>query len=105
MAQVGKKRGVPIATPAAPAAQPAKPKAKAKVVKAIDVFAEPGNSHASGGGFPTVDAEVYMDDEEEEDTRDVDKQLQKQVAEKAAQKKKRSGGFQSMGMIVIIFCH
>ncbi len=76
------------------AAGAAKPKGKQgpKPVKVQDVFAD---AAASDGGFPTVNAELYMDDDD--DTGDLDAQLRRQVTDKAAQKKKRSGGFQSMG--------
>lgn len=88
------------------------PKAiKTKQVKAKDFF---GGGDVDGDmGFPSVDADLFMDEEEPVaaeasssssassassggDTEDYDEKLAKEATEKAADKKKRSGGFQSM---------
>jgi hypothetical protein len=98
----GKKGGKDKDAPTLPVKQ-----AKTKQVKAKDFFG--AGDMDDNMGFPSVDVDLFMDEEEPSDaasssssssssgsTEDYDEKLAKEASEKAADKKKRSGGFQSM---------
>jgi hypothetical protein len=85
---------------------------KTKQVKAKDFFG--AGDLDDSMGFPSVDVDLFMDDEEPAaeassssssssgGTEDYEEKLAKEATEKAADKKKRSGGFQSMSTRLFI---